>query len=53
MSLQNTINSVLNSDSDDERYEQELVKWKEEAKARLQEEEKKQWAEQWKGQKGI
>jgi len=33
------------SDSDDERYEQELVKRREEAEARLREEEEQQWAE--------
>jgi len=34
------------SDSDDKRYEQELVKQKEEAEARLQEEEEQQRVEQ-------
>jgi len=33
------------SDSDDERYEQQLVKRREEAEARLREEEEQQWAE--------
>jgi len=33
------------SDSDDERYEQELVKQRQEAEARLREEEEQQWAE--------
>jgi len=33
------------SDSDDERYEQELVKQRQEAEARLQEEEEQQHAE--------
>jgi len=33
------------SDSDDERYEQELVKQREEAEARLREEEEQQRAE--------
>jgi len=33
------------SDSDDERYEQELVKRRKEAEARLREEEEQQWAE--------
>jgi len=34
------------SDSNDEKYEQKLVKQREEAEARLQEEEEQQWAEQ-------
>ena len=34
------------SDSDDERYEQELVKRRQEVEARLQEEKEQQWAEQ-------
>ena len=42
----NTINSGTMSDSDDERYEQELVKQREEAKTRLWEEEEQQRAEQ-------
>ena len=46
MSSHNTINSGAMSDSDDERYEQELVKRREEAEARLWEEEEQQWAEQ-------
>jgi len=39
MSLQNIINSAMMSDSDDERYEQELVKRRQETEARLREEE--------------
>ena len=46
MSSHNTINSGTMSDSNDERYEQELVKQREEAKARLREEEEQQWVEQ-------
>ena len=46
MSSHNTINSGTMSDSDDKRYEQELVKQKEEAEARLQEEEEQQRVEQ-------
>ena len=42
----NTINSGTMSDSDDERYEQELIKRREEAEARLREKEKQQQAEQ-------
>jgi len=34
------------SDSDDERYEQELITQREEAEARLWEEEEQQWVEQ-------
>jgi len=34
------------SDSNDEKYEQELIKQREEADARLQVEEEQQWAEQ-------
>ena len=45
MSSQYTINSALMSDSDDERYEQELVKRRREAEARLWEEEEQQRAE--------
>ena len=45
MSSHNTINSGAMSDSDDERYEQELVKRREEAEARLREEEERQQAE--------
>jgi len=45
MSLHNTINSGAISDSDDERYEQELVKRREEAEARFREEEEQQRAE--------
>ena len=45
MSSQFTINSDTMSDSDDERYEQELVKQREEAEARLREEEEQQRAE--------
>jgi len=33
-------------DSNDERYEQELEKRKQEAETKLQEEEEQQWAEQ-------
>jgi len=46
MSSQNTINFVSISDSDNERYKQELIKQREETETRLQEKEKKQWAEQ-------
>ena len=46
MSSQSTINSGNLSDSDDERYEQELVKRREEAEARLREEEEQQRVEQ-------
>jgi len=46
MSSHITINTGNISDSDDERYEQELVKRREEAEARLQEEEEQQRAEQ-------
>ena len=42
----NTINSGIMSDSDDERYEQKLIKRREEAEARLREKEKQQRAEQ-------
>ena len=45
MSSHNSINSATMSDSDDERYEQELVKRRKEAEARLREEEEQQWAE--------
>ena len=45
MSSHNTINSGTMSDSDDERYEQELVKRREEAEARLREKEEQQRAE--------
>ena len=45
MSSHNSINSATMSDSDDERYEQALVKRREEAEARLQEEEEQQRAE--------
>ena len=45
MSSQNTINSGTMFDSDNERYEQELVKQREEAEARLWEEEEQQRAE--------
>jgi len=41
-----TINSALMSDSNNERYEQELIKQREEAEARLQEKKEQQWAEQ-------
>ena len=44
-------NSGTMSDSDDERYEQELIKQREEAEARLREEEKQQRAER-KARKG-
>ena len=40
-----SINFGTMSDSDDERYEQELVKRREEAEARLREEEEQQWVE--------
>jgi len=46
MSLFNTINPATMSDSDDERYEQELVKQRQEAEARLQKKKEQQWAEQ-------
>ena len=46
MSSHNTINSGTMSDSDDERYKQELIKRREEAEARLQEEKERQQAEQ-------
>jgi len=39
MSSQYIINTASISDSDDERYEQELVKQRQEAEAKLQEEE--------------
>jgi len=39
MSSPNAINTVMLSNSNDERYEQELVKRRQEAEARLQEEE--------------
>jgi len=39
MSLQNSFTTALMSDSDDKRYEQKLVKQREEAEARLREEE--------------
>jgi len=45
MSSQYTINTAFTSDSDDERYEQELIKQRREAEARLQEEEEQQRAE--------
>ena len=45
MSSQSTINSGNMSDSDDEWYEQELVKRRQEAEARLREEEEQQRAE--------
>ena len=45
MLSQSTINSALVSDSDDERYEQKLVKQRQEAEARLWAEEEQQWAE--------
>ena len=50
MLSQSTINSALVSDSDDERYEQKLVKQRQEAEARLWAEEEQQWAE-WKARK--
>jgi len=46
MSSQSTINSALVSDSDNKRYEQELVKRRQEAETRLQVEEKQQQVEQ-------
>ena len=46
MSSHNTINSSTMSDSDDKRYKQELVKQREEAEARLREEEEQQRVEQ-------
>ena len=46
MSSYNTINFGTMSDSDDERYEQELITQREEAEARLWEEEEQQWVEQ-------
>ena len=46
MSSHNTINSGTMSDSDDERYKQELIKRREEAEARLREEKERQQAEQ-------
>ena len=45
MLLQNTINSGLMSDSNDERYEQELVKQRQETEVRFWEEEEQQQAE--------
>jgi len=45
MSLPNVINTAMMSNSNDERYERELVKRRQEAEARLQEEEEQQWAE--------
>ena len=45
MSSVNTINTVTMSDSNDERYEQELVKRRQEAEARLREEKEQQQAE--------
>jgi len=45
MSSVNTINTVTMSNSDDEQYEQGLVKRRQEAEARLQEKEEQQWAE--------
>ena len=38
--------NTINSDSDDERYEQKLIKRREETEARLREEEEQQWVEQ-------
>jgi len=46
MLLQYTINSVLVSDSNNERYEQKLVKQRQETEAKLWEEEEQQQAEQ-------
>ena len=46
MSSQSIFNTAPMSDSDDERYEQQLVKQREEAEARLREEEEQQRAEQ-------
>jgi len=46
MSSQFTIASALVSDSDNEMYEQELVKQRQEAEVRLQEEEEQQQVEQ-------
>jgi len=40
------------SDSDNKRYEQELVKQRQEAEARLWEEEEQQWAE-WRTRKEV
>ena len=45
MSLQSIFNTAPMSDSDNERYEQQLVKQREEAEARLWEEEEQQRAE--------
>jgi len=42
MSLQSTINSALMSDSDDERYKQELEKRRQEVEAKLQKERQRQ-----------
>ena len=46
MLSQSTINSALVSDSDDERYEQELIKRRQEAETRLWAEEEQQQVEQ-------
>jgi len=45
MSSPYTINSTPMLDSNDEKYEQELIKQREEAEARLQEEEEQQQVE--------
>jgi len=45
MSSVNTINTITMSDSNDKRYEQELVKRRQEAEARLREEKEQQQAE--------
>jgi len=45
MSSHNTINSDAISDSDDERYKQELVKRRKETEARLREKEEQQQVE--------
>ena len=50
MSSQSTINSALMSDSDDERYEQELEKRRQEAEAKLRKEKEQQWTE-WRARK--
>jgi len=46
MSSQSIINSALVLDSNNERYEQKLIKRRQEAEARLQVEEKQQRVEQ-------
>ena len=46
MSSQSIINSALVLDSNNERYEQKLIKQRQEAEARLQVEEKQQRVEQ-------